>query len=278
MIMLGVVYAAVTGNLSAVTDAAFDSAGEAISLCITMAGVMAFWMGLMEIAGESGMIAKMTKGISPFLSFLFPRIPKGHAAREYIATNIIANILGLGWACTPAGLKAMEALSRLQEERGDPAYRGITANIEGSVTGSRASAKGGGSSTDGRSAVRGGGSSTDSRVVARGNGSSTDGRAVARGSGNGIDGRAAAAVMSGNTNRVEKTGKIAGNRAASNEMCTFLIINISSLQLIPVNMIAYRRQYGSVEPASIILPAIIATFCSTVVAIIYCKIKDRSVR
>jgi spore maturation protein A len=201
--MWGVVYAAFTGNLSAVTDAAFDSAGEAISLCITMAGVMAFWMGLMEIAGESGMIAKMTKGISPFLSFLFPRIPKGHAAREYIATNLIANILGLGWACTPAGLKAMEALSRLQEERGDPAYAGISTSI--------------------------GSSRVDSK-----------------------------------------------NRTASNEMCTFLIINISSLQLIPVNMIAYRRQYGSVEPASIILPAIIATLCSTIAAVIYCKIKDRS--
>jgi spore maturation protein A len=241
MIMLGVVYAAVTGNLSAVTDAAFDSAGEAISLCITMAGVMAFWMGLMEIAGESGLIAKMTKGISPFLSFLFPRIPKGHAAREYIATNLIANILGLGWACTPAGLKAMEALSRLQEERGDPAYQGITANIEGIANPSGAG----------------------SRVLMRGSGNSTDGRST---------------IITGKSNRVETTGKVAVNRVASNEMCTFLIINISSLQLIPVNMIAYRRQYGSVEPASIILPAIIATFCSTVVAVIYCKIKDRSGR
>jgi spore maturation protein A len=213
MIMVGVVYAAFTGNLSGVTDAAFDSAGEAISLCITMAGVMAFWMGLMEIAGESGMIAKMTKGISPFLTFLFPKIPKGHVAREYIATNLIANILGLGWACTPAGLKAMEALSKLQEERGDPAYVGIST----SDTGSR-----------------------------------------------------------------EPPGhkKVFASpvRTASNEMCTFLIINISSLQIIPVNMIAYRRQYGSVEPAAIILPAIIATLCSTVVAIIYCKIKDRGNR
>ena len=64
-------------------------------------------------------------------------------------------------------------------------------------------------------------------------------------------------------------------RIASNEMCTFLILNISSLQLIPVNMIAYRSQYGSVNPAGIIAPAIVATFVSTVVAVVYCKGKDR---
>ena len=64
-------------------------------------------------------------------------------------------------------------------------------------------------------------------------------------------------------------------RIASNEMCTFLILNISSLQLIPVNMIAYRQQYGSVNPAGIIAPAIVATFVSTIVAVVYCKGKDR---
>lgn len=65
-------------------------------------------------------------------------------------------------------------------------------------------------------------------------------------------------------------------RIASNEMCTFLILNISSLQLIPVNMIAYRQQYGSVNPAGIIGPAIVATFISTIVAVLYCKIMDKS--
>ena len=64
-------------------------------------------------------------------------------------------------------------------------------------------------------------------------------------------------------------------RVASNEMCTFLILNISSLQLIPVNMIAYRQQYGSVNPAGIIAPAIVATFISTLTAVVYCKGKDR---
>ena len=195
MILIGVVYGAFTGKMAEVTNAALDSAGDAVSLCITMIGVMALWVGLMEIAQKSGLIAKLTRGIQPFISFLFPRIPKGHPAREYIATNLIANVLGLGWACTPAGLKAMEELAKLEAERGTPGYADES-----------------------------------------------------------------------------------GRRVASNEMCTFLILNISSLQLIPVNMIAYRSQYGSVNPAGIIAPAIVATFVSTAVAVVYCKIKNRKQR
>lgn len=190
MILIGILYAAFTGNIAAVTDAALGSAGEAVSLCITMAGIMALWMGLMEVAQKSGLIEKLTGGIQPFLTFLFPDIPKGHVAREYIATNFIANILGLGWACTPAGLKAMEALSQLEKERGNPEYLS------------------------------------------------------------------------------EKQGE----RKASLEMCTFLVMNISSLQLVPVNMIAYRSKYGSANPAQVIAPAMIATCLSTVAAVIFCKI------
>ncbi len=197
MILTAVMYGAFTGRMSDVTNAALDSAGEAISLCITMAGVVALWMGLMEIAQRAGIIEKLTRGISPFLTLMFPRIPKGHPAREYIATNIIANVLGLGWACTPAGLKAMEALAKLEAERGNAGY------------------------------------------------------------------------LAG------QDGSGAKNRYASNEMCTFLILNISSLQLIPVNMIAYRNQYGSSNPTAIIAPAIAATLFSTLVAILYCKWKDR---
>ena len=193
MILLGVLYGACTGHVSEVTNAALDSAGEAISLCLTMAGVMALWMGLMEVAKEAGLIAKMTMGISPFLDFMFPKLPKKHDARDYIATNVIANVLGLGWACTPAGLKAMEELARLEQERGTPGYAPADSETQ---------------------------------------------------------------------------------RVASNEMCNFLILNISSLQLIPVNMIAYRSQYGSANPAIIIAPAIVATLISTLTAIFYCKGKE----
>lgn len=91
MILLAVIYGAATGHMADVTDAALDSAGEAVSLCITMAGVVALWMGLMEVAARAGLVEKLTRGIAPFMKFLFPRIPKGHPAAEYIAMNIIAN-------------------------------------------------------------------------------------------------------------------------------------------------------------------------------------------
>lgn len=218
MIMIGVIYGAATGNMKEVSNAALDSAGEAVSLCITMIGVMALWVGLMEIARNSGLIERLAKGIRPFISFMFPGIPRGHIAEEYISTNIIANVLGLGWACTPAGLKAMEALAELEKERGNPAYIGAS----GSKAGKRKRAE-----------------------------------------------------NSGNVYLEDENGMSARQRVASNEMCTFLILNISSLQLIPVNMIAYRAQYGSVNPAGIIAPAIVATFVSTAVAVVYCKMKDR---
>lgn len=96
MIAVGILYAALTGNLAAVADGALDSAGEAVQLCITMTGIMSFWVGLMEIASGSGLIRSMTRAIQPFVSFLFPRIPQKHPAREYISANLIANILGLG--------------------------------------------------------------------------------------------------------------------------------------------------------------------------------------
>ena len=105
---------------------------------------------------------------------------------------MISNFLGLGWAATPAGLKAMEDLAQLEEKRRQTGYL-----------------------------------------------------------------------------------KNVPKDTASNEMCTFLILNISSLQLIPVNIIAYRSQYGSVNPAAVVGPGLIATICSTAAAIIFCKLKKR---
>ncbi|MCM1145088.1 MAG: nucleoside recognition protein [Blautia sp.] len=212
MILVGVIFGAFTGNIEEVSNAALDSAGEAVTLCITMIGIMSLWVGLMEIAKKSGLIAAMTKGISPFITFLFPRIPKNHPAREYISTNLIANILGLGWACTPAGLKAMEELAKLEAERGNPEYLADRKAFD------------------------------EKRLA--------DGDAGKR---EGIFGKK--------------------ERTASKEMCDFLILNISSLQLIPVNMIVYRQQYGSVNPAAVIAPAIVATFISTGVAVVFCKVK-----
>ena len=184
MLILGIVYGALQGRLPELTEAALESAGEAVTLCITMAG-------LMEIAQRSGVIRRASRAIAPFMNFMFPRLPREHPAREYITTNVIANIFGLGWAATPAGLRAMEALSDLEEER-------------------------------------------------------------------------------------RKTGQQARKKGtASNEMCTFLVLNIASLQLIPVNIIAYRSQYGSVNPAVILAPSLVATLISAVTAAVFCKLMDR---
>ena len=241
MILLAVIYGAITGHMSDVTDAALDSAGEAISLCITMAGVVALWMGLMEIADKAGLVEKLKRGISPFMRFMCPRIPEKHPARGYIATNIIANVLGLGWACTPAGLKAMEELAKLEAERGNPEY------LE-----SR-----GGSMEQSSPMMRKGGAENYASSN-HGQPSAYPQKAARKGAGMG-------------KTRPEDAGR---NRRASNEMCTFLILNISSLQLIPVNMIAYRAQYGSADPAAIIVPAIAATLFSSFAAVVYCKLKD----
>ena len=187
MMLVGIVYGCLTGKTAEITQAAMDSAKEAISLCITMTGVMCFWVGMMKIAEKAGMIRQLASRMDPVLHFLFPNLRYETRAKEYIATNMIANIFGLGWAATPAGLKAMEELDAIRPQKGK-------------------------------------------------------------------------------------------DKIVTTEMCTFLIINISSLQLIPVNMIAYRSQYGSANPTQIVGPAIVATCISTVVAVIFCKIMQQMER
>ena len=193
MILTGILFGAFNGRMPALTDAALDSAGEAVTLAVAMLGVTAFWSGLMEIASEAGIIEAASRRLRPVIRFLFPNMPEEHPAGRYISTNFIANFLGLGWAATPAGLKAMEELGKLEDDR-----------------------------------------------------------------------------------RLGKAPGIARKRGvASNEMCTFLIINISSLQLIPMNVIAYRSQYGSPNPAAIVGAGIVATAVSTGAAIVFCKMMDR---
>ena len=185
MIVVAVVYGILNGTVTAVSDAALDCAGEAVELCITMLGVMALWTGLMQIAKASGLMERLTRCMEPVLRFFFPELPPEAKAKEYIASNMLANILGLGWAATPFGLKAMEELKKLHTEAGG-----------------------------------------DKEV-------------------------------------------------ASCSMCTFLILNISSLQIIPVTIITYRSQYGSVNPAGIVAPAILATLASTLAAAVFVKLAGR---
>ncbi|GAA0248535.1 hypothetical protein GCM10008922_06470 [Faecalicatena contorta] len=117
MIIVGVIFGAFNGKMPDITNAALDSAKEAVTLCITMMGVMSFWVGMMEIATRAGIIEIASKKLRPLVRFLFPDIPEGHKANDYITTNFIANFLGLGWAATPAGLQGMGALADLERER-----------------------------------------------------------------------------------------------------------------------------------------------------------------
>ena len=180
MIAGGIFFAAFHGTMGQITESFISSSTEAVNLCIFMLGVIGVWNGMMEIAVKSGLMKKIAKTMYPFIHWLFPDIPPRHKANEYIAANMAANILGLGWAATPAGLKAMRELQKLEE----------------------------------------------------------------------------------------------GGGRASDMMCAFLVLNISSLQLVPINMIAYRSQYGSVNPAAVVLPAICATMISTIAGIVFIKIME----
>lgn len=176
----GILTGAFLGRMDLVTNAVIDGGRNALELAFTMAGVVAVWSGILKIAEKGGMIDALAKKMEPFLDFLFPEVPRGHAARRYISANFAANFLGLGWAATPAGLLAMEELAKL----------------------------------------------------------------------NG------------------KTGR------ASNAMCMFLVVNMSSLQLVTVNILAYRAEYGSMAPAEIMGVGIAATLGTTLVGILLAKILE----
>jgi len=181
MILLAIVVAVFTGNMPALTNAAIDSAREAITLCITMLGVLSMWTGLMTVAERAGLIAALAERSKPLLRYLFPELGKNHPAHEPIATNFIANILGLGWAATPSGLKTMEILQR--------------------------------------------------------------------------------------TNPNPTT--------ATKSMRMFMVINMSSLQLVTISVVAYRAQFGSQSPSEVIGPGLIITIITTVVAVAFCKFMDK---
>jgi len=181
MIIIGIVIAIFTGNIPAVTNAALESAAAAITLCITLLGIISMWTGLMAIAEKSGLVAGLSKHLTPLLACLFPELPKDSKAMDHISTNFIANVLGLGWAATPAGIKAMQEMQKLNRDK----------------------------------------------------------------------------------------------ERASNAMCMFMIINMSSLQLVTVNIIAFRAQYGSANPSEIIAPGIAVTLLTTIVAIVFAKLCEK---
>jgi spore maturation protein A len=113
MTIIGIVFALINGTMEAVNKAVFDGAKEAVILCIGLISVLVFWLGMMRIAEESGLLQKLTKLFRPIVKRIFPDVPANHPAMGYILSNMISNMFGLGNAATPLGIKAMEELKRL---------------------------------------------------------------------------------------------------------------------------------------------------------------------
>jgi spore maturation protein A len=181
----GILTGAFLGRMDIVTQAVISGGGSAVELAFTMAGVVAVWSGVLKIAERGGMIDALAGKMTLLMDFLFPSVPRKHRARKYIAANFAANFLGLGWAATPAGLKAMAELQKL--------------------------------------------------------------------------------------NREEKG-------TASSAMCMFLTVNMTSLQLVTVNILAYRTEYGSQNPAEIIGAGILATLITTLAGTLAAKWMERRMR
>ncbi|MCD6205810.1 MAG: nucleoside recognition protein [Candidatus Marinimicrobia bacterium] len=115
LMVISLVVGALTGNLGAVTSAAVEYAQTAVDISLGLIGIMAFWLGIMKIAEEGGIIRILSRAIRPVARFLFPNIPSDHPAIGTMLMNIIANWLGLGNAATPLGLKAMKELQKLNK-------------------------------------------------------------------------------------------------------------------------------------------------------------------
>lgn len=112
-IAAGFVVAAINGNIEAVTQAVFDGAKTGVTVCFGLISILVFWLGIMRIAEDAGLLDKLAKLLQPIVRFLFPGVPANHPALGYIMSNMSANILGLGNAATPMGIKAMQELQKL---------------------------------------------------------------------------------------------------------------------------------------------------------------------
>jgi spore maturation protein A len=181
LITLAVVAAIFKGTMGAVSDAAFTSATAAVQLALGLVGGMTLFLGLMRVAQDAGLVQALARVLRPVLKWLFPGVPKDHPALGSIALNMGANMLGLGDAATPMGLKAMQDLQTLNP---DP-------------------------------------------------------------------------------------------DTATDAMCMFMALHSSSIQMIPVLVISLRAAAGSKNPAEIIIPTLLGTFCAAVVAVLASKFFSR---
>lgn len=181
LIIIGTVVGIASGNAQDISNAAIDGAKEAALLCVSLLGAYALWLGILNVAKEAGLISALAKKMRRIIRWLFPDVRKDSEAAGFITLNIVANMLGMGNAATPFGLKAMKALQKDNPDR-------IT---------------------------------------------------------------------------------------ATHSMCMLLVINASSVQIIPLTVIALRSAAGSTSPAEIVLTAFLATSVTTVVGVIAAKIFKR---
>ena len=178
MISIGIVGSIITNNLGELNKVILNEASRGVEFAISLAGVMALWMGIMNIAKDSGLIDKIGKKLNPIMRRLFPSIPKGHKAMSYMVMNMALNMVGAGNGATAFGLKAMEELQTLNNKKD----------------------------------------------------------------------------------------------TATNDMIMFLVINISSIQIIPFTMLKIMLDMGAQTPSDIILTTLFATTMSTIIAVISCKL------
>lgn len=173
LIGIGIIYSLLTGNISVINESVLSNANEALDLILNLLPIIVLWTGILKIAEDSGLLDKFANFLNPLLCRLFPDVPKNNKALGYISSNIAANMLGLGSAATPAGLKAMNELQKI--------------NIK--------------------------------------------------------------------------------KDTASTPMITFLVLNTAGVTLIPTTILALRVAYNSANPGEIILPAILATMCSSIAGV-----------
>ncbi len=181
LLVTGLLVAAFTGNIEGVTEIIFSASEKGVSISLGLVSIMTFWLGIMRIIEKSGLINYIKVLLRPVAFFLFPHIPKDHPAMNAILMNMSANMLGMGNAATPFGLKAMQEMQKLNNH----------------------------------------------------------------------------------------------SPSASDEMCTFLAINTSSLTLVPTTVIGLRVATGSLNPTEIVGTTIIATLCSTIAALTFDRLLRR---
>ena len=173
LIGIGIVYSFFTGNINTINESVLSNANEALDLILNLLPIIVLWTGILKIAEDSGLLKKFADFLNPILHLLFPDVPKDNKALGYISSNIAANMLGLGSAATPAGLKAMNELQKINQDK----------------------------------------------------------------------------------------------NTASTPMITFLVLNTAGVTLIPTTILALRVAYNSSNPGEIILPAILATMCSSIAGV-----------